>query len=109
MLFQTPQLDPAEELVLTRIEEVRKALSYATASRRWTGVLARMTLARGIQGSNSIEGYNVTMDDAMAAAGNDEPMEAHGETWDALVGYRTAITCTPCNFRTTRTFRSREA
>ena len=51
-----------------------------------------MTLARAIQGSNSIEGYNVTIDDAMAAAGNAEPLEAHGETWSALVGYRNAMT-----------------
>ncbi|MBK5297889.1 MAG: Fic family protein [Vicinamibacteria bacterium] len=92
MLFQPPELDSQEEAVIARIDEVRTALSYAVASRRWTGVLARMTVARNIQGSNSIEGYNVTIDDALAAEANEEPLEAEGETWDALTGYRNAMT-----------------
>ncbi len=92
MLFDTPVLDAAEENVLSSIDDVRKTLSYATASRKWTGVLARMTIARGIQGSNSIEGFNVTIEDAMAAGENEAPMDASGETWEALLGYRTAMT-----------------
>jgi Fic family protein len=92
MLYAIPPLDPQEEAVIGRIEEVRRALSYATQSRRWTGTLARMAFARGIQGSNSIEGYNVTIDDALAAAENEEPLDAQGETWAALVGYRNALT-----------------
>jgi Fic family protein len=92
MLFDVPTLDAQEEAVIGRIEEVRKALSYATQSRRWTGVLARMSFARGIQGSTSIEGYNVTIDDALAAAQNEEPLDAQGETWAALMGYRNAMT-----------------
>lgn len=92
MLYETPPLDPQEEAVIARIEEVRKALTYATQSRRWTGTLARMAFARGIQGSNSIEGYNVTIDDALAAADNEQPLDAQGETWAALMGYRNAMT-----------------
>ncbi len=92
MLYETPPLDPQETAVIQRIEEVRTAFAYATQSRRWTGALARMTLARGIQGSNSIEGYNVTIDDALAAAENEEPLDAVGETWAALLGYRNAMT-----------------
>jgi Fic family protein len=92
MLFRIPSLDPPEEAVLARIDEVRKGLSYATQARRWTGVLARMSLARGIQGSNSIEGYNVTIDDALAAVEAEQPLDAQGETWAALMGYRNAMT-----------------
>ena len=44
MLFDTPALDGLEEAVVGRIDEVRKTLSYATAAKRWTGVLARMTV-----------------------------------------------------------------
>lgn len=91
MLFTTPALDPQEEAVIALIEEVRKTLSYATASRRWTGVLRRMTFARGIQGSNSIEGYHVTIDDAIAAVDDEEPLDAQSETWAALMGYRNAM------------------
>ena len=91
MLFEPPAPDPQEDAVIVRIDEVRRALTYATASRRWSGVLARMTFARDIQGSNSIEGYNVTIDDAMAAASDEAPLDAVGETWAALVGYRQAM------------------
>ncbi|MGE3344099.1 MAG: Fic family protein [Vicinamibacterales bacterium] len=90
-LFQPPEIDPQEEAVMARIEEVRKTLSYATSSRRWTGVLAKMTLAKGIQGSNSIEGYNVTDDDAMAAVEREEMLDADTETVAALNGYRAAM------------------
>jgi hypothetical protein len=78
MLFEIPASDPQEDAVVAQIDDVRRALSYATASRRWTGVLARMTFARDIQGSNSIEGYNVTIDDALAAASDEAPLDAEG-------------------------------
>ena len=91
MVFEASVPDPQEDSVIARIDEVRRALSYATASRRWTGVLARMTFARDIQGSNSIEGYNVTIDDAIAAASDEAPLDAEGETWAALLGYRQAM------------------
>ena len=91
MLFEVPAPDPQEDAVIAQIDEVRRALSYATASRRWSGVLARMTFARDIQGSNSIEGYNVTIDDAIAAASDEAPLDAVGETWAALLGYRQAM------------------
>lgn len=90
-LFEPPGIDPQEEAVIAKIDEVRKTLSYATAARRWTGAFARMTLAKGIQGSNSIEGYNVTDDDALAAVENEEMLDADRETVHALVGYRTAM------------------
>ena len=92
MLFDTPAPDGLEEAVVGRIDEVRKTLSYATAAKRWRGVLARMTLARGIRGSNSIEGFHVTIEDAMAAGADEAPMDAAGETLGALVGYRNAMT-----------------
>lgn len=92
MLFDVPTLDATEEAVVVRIDEVRKTLSYAINLKRWTGTLARMTLAKGLQGSNSIEGYNVTIEDAMAVAQHEEPAEADGETLGALIGYRNAMT-----------------
>ncbi len=92
MLFNAVPLDPLELEVIRRIEEVRKNLSYAISSRRWQGALARMTLARAIRGSNSIEGYNVSVDDAMAIVANEEPLDTETETKAALFGYRTAMT-----------------
>lgn len=93
MLFQPPQLDPSEHEVIRKIEAVRRELRHnLSAPRRWMGLLARNTFARAIQGSNSIEGYNVTREDAIAAAEGEEPLDAKDEAWLAVVGYRTAMT-----------------
>jgi Fic family protein len=54
--------------------------------------LSRQIFARNLQGSNTIEGYNVTKDDAVAAIANDQPMDADAETWMAVTGYRDAMT-----------------
>lgn len=94
MLFRAPRLDELEIRVVRRIERLRKSLSHQISSvpRRWTGLLRRNALARAIQGSNSIEGYNVTVDDAIAAAEGEEPLDANAATWAEIVGYRNALT-----------------
>lgn len=51
-----------------------------------------MTLARAVQASNSIEGYDASLDDVMAAVDGDDPMDADTETRLALDGYRDAMT-----------------
>lgn len=91
MLFTTPVLDDQELDVLARIDEVRKTLSYAVAARRWTGSIRRMVQAKAVQGSNSIEGIHVTVDDAIAAVDNEEPLEAGSEAWLAVTGYQSAM------------------
>lgn len=95
MLFATPELTPAEAAVLEKIEDLRKALRYATAERRrWTGLLRRVLFARNIRGSNSIEGYEVSLDDALSIAlmEDEEPLDAEQETKAAVIGYRNAMT-----------------
>jgi Fic family protein len=49
-------------------------------------------LAKAIRGSNTIEGYNVTVDDAIAAIEGEEPLDASSETWAEILGYRSAMT-----------------
>lgn len=92
MLFKTPVLDEQEQEVLERIDEVRRTLSYAVTARRWTGSIRRMVQAQAVQGSNSIEGIHVTVDDAIAAVDNEEPLEAGSEAWLAVTGYQSAMT-----------------
>jgi Fic family protein len=93
MIFQAPPIGPNETAVIQKIEEVRRKLRHNLAApRRWMGLLRRNTLARAIQGSNSIEGYNVTLDDAIAAVEGEEPLDADAQTWAAVAGYRTAMT-----------------
>jgi Fic family protein len=93
MLFQAPRLLATEMEVIAKIDAIRQSLKYAFNSRgRWVGVLRRATLARNIRHSNSIEGINVTRDDAMAAVEDNEPLTAERATWQATTGYRNAMT-----------------
>ncbi len=93
MLFIPPKLDSLERDVVSRIDAMRQSLRYAISTpSRWSGVLRQTTLARNIRHSNSIEGINVTRDDAMAAVENDEPLSAEKSTWLATLGYRNAMT-----------------
>jgi Fic family protein len=93
MLYKPPQIGPLEAEVIKRVEAARQKLRHNLAKpRRWTGLLRRNTFARAIQGSNSIEGYSVTAEDAIAAAEGEEPLDANREVWLAVTGYRTAMT-----------------
>jgi Fic family protein len=49
-------------------------------------------MARAIQGSNSIEGFDAPLDDAAAVDLGEEPLDADQETRLALKGYRDAMT-----------------
>lgn len=93
-MFATPQLEEDELEVVARIDELRAALRYQVTQmpRRWTGSLRRVLFARAIQGSNTIEGYNATLADAMAVAEGEQPLDAAEETAQALAGYRDAMT-----------------
>lgn len=51
-----------------------------------------MAFARAVQGSNSIEGYNASLDDVVAAVEEEPTLGAEEETQQALAGYRDAMT-----------------
>jgi Fic family protein len=51
-----------------------------------------MAFARAVQGSNSIEGYNASLDDVFAAVEEEPTLGAEEETQLALAGYRDAMT-----------------
>lgn len=93
MIFRTPKLHRSALILLREIDSIRGKLRHSTSQpRRWAGVLRRNTFARAIRGSNSIEGYNVTQEDALAAVDGEEPLNAQRETWAAVSGYRNAMT-----------------
>ena len=93
LIYATPVLGSREIGTLQEIENIMAKLKYALSSpRQWFGVLRRNTFARAIQGSNSIEGYNVTREDAIAAIEGEEPLDAETEAWAAVNGYRRAMT-----------------
>lgn len=95
MIYQEPELTDADKHVLGLIKEQRERLSMYTTHnpRRWSGSLRKATLARAIRGSNSIEGYDASLDEAVAAVeGEDLPLDEKTETWLAISGYRSAMT-----------------
>lgn len=93
MLFERPALNRRELEVIGDIEALREALRrYLHEPRHWLGSLRRQSLARAVQGSNSIEGYEAGLDDVAAAIEGDETMDANAETELALKGYREAMT-----------------
>lgn len=94
MIFAEPKLEDADQRVLALLRGQRERLRVMTQNnpRRWVGTLRKSTFARVIQGSNSIEGYNASMDEAMAAVEEEEPIDERTETWFAINGYRAALT-----------------
>ena len=93
MIYQTPPLGPEEDAALRAIGRVRKQLRFSTAEpRRWVGSVRRVLAARAIQGSNSIEGYHVSVEDAIAAIEGEELADADGLDRQAVSGYRRAMT-----------------
>lgn len=92
MIFETPSIDEPEAKVLSEIDELRARLRFQVAEpRRWTALLRRVSMARAVQASNTIEGYMVSLDDALAAEADEEPLDAGEETWAAVQGYRAAM------------------
>ncbi|HEX4724051.1 MAG TPA: Fic family protein, partial [Pseudonocardiaceae bacterium] len=92
-LFAPPVLDGADHDVLALVDEQHRRLRpLVGVLRRWRGQLRRVALARAIRGSNTIEGFTVTLDDAFAALDDEEPLDADALAWRAVRGYRDAMT-----------------
>lgn len=92
-VFEAPEQSEVEMRVLNLIDELRDQMRFRVGEpRRWFGSLRRMTFARAVQASNSIEGYDATLDDVVAAVDHEDPLDASTETRLALDGYRDAMT-----------------
>ena len=92
-LFREPELDLEDAQVLDELNALRQGLQQRIrAPRRWTGGLRRSATARAIQGSNTIEGYTVSDEDALAAVDDEEPLSADDRTWVEILGYRRVLT-----------------
>lgn len=93
MIFDTPPLGDRELEVLADIHRMRTELRHQIAApRRWTGSLRRVTAARVVHGSNTIEGINAALDDVVALELNEEPLDADAQTRQAIAGYQDAMT-----------------
>jgi Fic family protein len=93
MIYEVPEIRAPEEAALERIGDLRRQLRhYVAEPRRWVGSVRRVLSARAIRGSNSIEGFEVSVEDALAAIEGEEPAEAGETDWLAVLGYRRAMT-----------------
>jgi Fic family protein len=93
MLFSTPDLTERDRAVIDGIEAHRASLRHFLSSpRRWKGQLRRNLRARAMRGSNSIEGFDVSLDDALALIEGEEPLDADQQTVLEVTGYRNAMT-----------------
>lgn len=93
MPFKQPELPSLYLEVIERIEKARETLRFVISDNlnRWTGFLARMSYARVIHSSNTMEGVNATFDDAVAVVDGDQPSNPNDENWLALTGHRDAM------------------
>jgi Fic family protein len=93
-LFATPPPDEAELEVISMIDDLRLRMRHRIdeTPRRWSGGLRRMLEASAIQGSNTIEGYDASLDDVLAVMDGEAPFDAGTETRLALQGYQEAMT-----------------
>ncbi len=93
MLVTYTSLDDQEKRVEEATARFRSDLRLHVAAQplRWTGWLARMTRARALAASNSVEGINVSQDDAIAAIDGEDPANTDRDTWRAVIGYREAM------------------
>ena len=93
MLFQASDPTDVELEVLKEIEDLKQKLRWQlNEPNHRRGSLRRMQFARAVQGSNSIEGFDASLDDAAAIGLGEEPLDADEETRLALKGYQDAMT-----------------
>lgn len=94
MIYAIPALNADDHAVLALIGAQRQQLQHhvGQSPTRWSGFLRRNTFLRALQGSNSIEGFNATIDEAAAILDDERPETVGEETYLALVGYRNAMT-----------------
>lgn len=92
-LFTTPDPDLEDQHVIGEIHDTRASLAdYLRAPKRWNGLLRRTSTARAIQGSNTIEGYTVSDEDAVAAVDDEPPLSADEATWLEILACRRVLT-----------------
>jgi Fic family protein len=96
VIYQFPALLQEDRDVAGLIHEQRVTLRHNINQNpeRWRGFLRRNTFARAVQGSNSIEGINASLDDVRAIIDDEKLETVEGETQAALLGYRNAMTYT---------------
>ena len=92
LIYTAPPLTSEDEAVLGEIHQMRKEMRHSLRKpKRWVGGLRRASRAKALKSSNSIEGIEVTEDDAAAVVGGEEPVTADEKTALDVQGYQRAM------------------
>ncbi len=93
MLYRTPKIGDQERLVSKAVGVLWRQMQSKSLAHppKWSGLTASMLRARAIQGSNSIEGHYVSVEDATEALLGGEPGGANQGDWLAVLHYREAM------------------
>lgn len=92
-MYIAPSLSSEERDVRAAIRQLSADLRHQVRQgNSWSAPLRRMTFARNVQGSNSIEGINASVDDVAAIAQGETPPTVDEDTERALAGYQLAMT-----------------
>lgn len=93
MLYAIPPITTDDAAILDALALMRSELRSSLARpRRWQGTLRRQLKARAVRGSNSIEGIDVSNDEAFAIVGHEEQDVSVDKAWLAVKGYSDAMT-----------------
>lgn len=92
MIYATPKTTPALEARLAELSKLRDALGEEIKTpSRWIGSLRREVRASSIEGSTSIEGYSVTLGEAVALTSGREVPDRGEESRQAVSCYARAM------------------
>lgn len=93
MIYRPPSLTALDGRVLDEIRGCHDGLqSYLFRPRRWYGTLSRVTMARAVHGSTSIEGYHSTAAETAAILDGEDVPHLDADTPRAIAAYRDAMT-----------------
>ncbi len=91
-IIKSPRLGDAERAAIKKIIQIQRSLRHRTAEpRRWVGQMRRQAQVAAIRGSNSIEGYVVSVEDAAAVVAGATTSE-ESVAVEAVRSYQRAMT-----------------
>jgi Fic family protein len=93
VLYPTPALTAADQIVLAGIEEMRRKLRYQVqTSPKWTSGLRKYLTADAVAASNSIEGFRVSTVDVQDLMDGERDVEVSEENREETLAYQRMMT-----------------
>lgn len=94
MLFPTPQLTSADQVVLAGVEEMRDRLRHQVQDRpgKWTSGLRKFLTADAVAASNSIEGFRVSTQDVQDLMDGERDVDVSDENREETLAYQRMMT-----------------